>query len=398
MSTDKIPEDKKEYMHSLNIPILESFDDVARVLRLSKKLVYWLTKEDAEGKYQIFFKRKKDGGLREIDAPAGSLKTVQTWILHNILVKIKYSEYSYGFAKGCGYDKKSPQFLVAQKHRYNLFLLKLDIKDFYPSITRNSVFYLFRKIGYPISVSNYLTNICTWQGHLPQGAPTSPYMANLICRRLDKRVAGYCNKNNIVYTRYADDLMFSSDDYDLLHHTYSVIKRIVESEGFVLNEKKTRFSGNNRRKDVLGITINDRYIKSPKKMKRLLRAMIHKAIATGNYEDKDKIKGYIAYINSIEGNYIPKVKKYIKHLVKSELSLYPDLVEAYNNNKFYSDDPDMQLKKYYDFGFCSSDEGFEEEHFLYLGKIEQRKHPDQIETVQVKEGRHYNNLNENPFE
>lgn len=90
----------------------------------------------------------------------------------------------------------------AEKHKNNLYVFKLDLKDFYPSIKREKVYYAFANIGYNADVSNLLTNICVVDDELPQGAVTSPYLANLICRKLDLRIAGYCNKRNIVYTRY----------------------------------------------------------------------------------------------------------------------------------------------------------------------------------------------------
>lgn len=344
MAEEIIPNDKKTYMRSLDMPILENFDDIVNQLRLSRKLVYWLTKEDADGKYNSFKKKKKNGKNRQIDAPVASLKTVQQWVLKNILYKIKCSKYSYGFVHTAEGRTGSPQLKVANKHRYNMYLLKLDIKDFYPSIKRSQVFCQFREIGYPVSVSNYLANICTWKGVLPQGAPTSSYLSNLICQKLDRRIAGYCNKKNIVYTRYADDMIFSSDDRDLLHKVYGVIKHIVEDEGFVLNEHKTYFAGKSKRKEVLGITINEKLVKSPRDMKRNVRAMIHHAIVSGDYGNIYKIEGYISYIKSIEGDYERKLKNYVLRLSQSELALNKELVDAYNLHKIFRDLPDMVLK------------------------------------------------------
>lgn len=348
--------DKRLLMKSLNIPIIESFDDLADELRLSKKLVYWLTINDAVGKYSSFYIKKKSGKLREINEPVFSLKIVQRWILRSILEKVKCSEYSYGFSKskhGKDLDdnnddgkakSQSPQLAVALNHRNNLYLLKLDIKDFYPSITGEMVYYQFREIGYNEQVSNLLKNICTWKDSLPQGAPTSAYLANLICRRMDARIAGYCNKHNIAYTRYADDLMFSSDDRGALHHTYAVVKHIVEDEGFLLNTDKTCFVGNKSRKEVLGITINDKNCHTPKEMKRNVRAMIHHAVATGDYSDLMRIRGYISYISSVEGGYEKKIRGYIESLAASDLCLRENLVTAFNNNKILPSLPDMVLK------------------------------------------------------
>lgn len=347
-----MPTDKKLLMESLNIPVIESFNDLADELRLSKNLVFWLAKKDAAGKYSTFYFRKKSGGLRTIDEPVSSLKTVQRWILRNILEKVKCSEYCYGFQrsrcsknarsdKGDQLKSMSPQLAAALKHRNNLYLLKLDIKDFYPSITRQMVYFQFLEIGYNVQVSSLLTNICVWNNCLPQGAPTSAYLANLICRKLDARIAGYCNKHNIAYTRYADDMIFSADDRDALRHAYGIIKQIVKEEGFELNADKTHFAGNKSRKEVLGITINDRRYKASKEMKRRVRAMIHHAVAAGDYSDLMRIRGYISYINSVENGYDKKVRKYIQKLETSDLCQHKEIVEVFNNNKIISDLPDM---------------------------------------------------------
>lgn len=354
-----MPIDKTEktiLLESLNIPIIKSFDDLANELRLSKKLVYWLTRSDTRGKYKKFYIKKRSGKLREINEPAFSLKIVQRWVLQNILEKIKCSDYCYGFRKQEHFtnlkdDKKDadkpeylcPQLAVALKHRNNLYLLKLDIKDFYGSITEGMVYRQFREIGYNKDVSNLLKNICTWENSLPQGAPSSAYLANLVCRRMDSRIAGYCNKHNIVYTRYADDLIFSSDDRDELRHSFGVIKQIVGDQGFLLNTDKTHFAGNKSRKEVLGITINDKYCKTPKEMKRKVRAMIHHAVATGNYSDLLRIKGYISYISSIEGGYEKKIRGYIECLIQSDLCLHEEIVNAFNNNKILPNLPEMTL-------------------------------------------------------
>ena len=327
--------------------MLTCFDDLVKELSLSGNLVYLLTKQDSEGRYKTFFIEKKDGNKRKINAPSLALKIVQRWVLENILYKIKTSQYSYGFTKGK--RKGSPLVYCAEKHKNNLYVLKLDLKNFYPSINREKVFYAFSNIGYNADVSNLLTNICVVDDELPQGAVTSPYLANLISRKLDLRIAGYCNKRNIVYTRYADDLTFSSDDRELLRKIYGMVEKIVEDEGFCLNQKKTVFMTPKNHKEVLGVTINDSLLKAPKEIKRNIRAMLHYEVVTGDYTMNDKIRGYVAYVDSIEKNYKNKCISYLQKLSKSTLCLFPDVVEAYNSNKIYKELPDMKEKRATDF-------------------------------------------------
>lgn len=346
----------KTVIESLGLPMLTCFDDLVKELSLSGKLVYWLTKQDAEGRYKTFFIKKKDGDKRKINAPSLALKIVQRWVLENILYKIKTSQYSFGFTKGK--RNGSPLVYCAEKHKNNLYVLKLDLKNFYPSIRREKVYYAFSNIGYNTEVSNLLTNICVVDDELPQGAVTSPYLANLICRKLDLRIAGYCNKRNIVYTRYADDLAFSCDDRELLRKIYGMVKKIIEDEGFCLNQKKTVFMTPKNHKEVLGVTINDSLLKAPKEIKRSIRAMIHYEVATGDYTMNDKIRGYIAYVDSIEKNYKNKCISYLQKLSESTLCLFPDVVKAYNSNKIYKELPDMKEMRATDFVELEEAEAF----------------------------------------
>lgn len=335
----------KTFIESLDLPMMKSFKDLVQNLRLSTRLVAWLASSSPQ-RYKTFYLTKKDGSERRIDAPTRSLKLVQRWILDNILVKIRVSPYSFGFKSG---EKGSPLVKCAEKHKNNLYILKLDLKNFYPSIKRQRVYYAFLDLGYNSSVANLLSKICAKDDFLPQGAVTSAYLANLICRDLDYRIAGYCNKRDIIYTRYADDLTFSCDNRETLHNSLFTIRRIIEGEKFKLNTNKIHFMTPKCRKSVLGITLNENSLKAPNEMKRMIRSVIHYQIATADYTDNDKIRGYISYINSIEGTYKTQIVSYIKKLSESQLCLFDELVEAFNKNKLYQELPDMLLRNADDF-------------------------------------------------
>lgn len=354
----------KTFIESLDLPMMKSFDDLVQNLRLSAKLVYWLTSSSPQ-KYKTFYLTKKDGSKRRIDAPVRSLKIVQRWILDNILVKIKVSPYSFGFKSG---EKGSPLVKCAEKHKNNLFILKVDLKNFYPSIKKERVYYTFLDLGYNSSVANLLTDICVRDDYLPQGAVTSAYLANLICRDLDYRIAGYCNKRDIIYTRYADDLTFSCDNRETLHKSLFTIRRIIEGEKFELNTNKIHFMTPKCRKSVLGITLNENSLKAPYEMKRMVRRLIHYQIATGDYTDNDKIRGYISYITSIEAAYKAQIMTYIQKLTESQLCLFEELVEAFNKNKLYQELPDMISRDADDFVSV-----YEEDEFISAVYYEHRE-------------------------
>lgn len=329
----------KRLLESIGLPVFEDISSLAEVTRLSEKLIYFLTKEDASGRYKTFKIPKKDGSFRDINAPCYSLKVLQRWVLENILYKISVSQYSIGFKKDCC---GSPLVQCAERHKNQLYILKIDLKDFYPSVNREMVYTQFIRLGYNTYVANLLTNLCVHHGELPQGAVTSPYLANLVCYNLDLRIAGYCNKRDIIYTRYADDLTFSCDNKDILSNIYGMVKKMVEAEGFKVNERKTQFQTPKGHKEVLGITVNEGYVKAPKEMKRLVRSMIHYQIISGDYSDNDKIRGYVAYISSIEKNYRKKIIKYYGKFLNDPITLFPELVDKFNDNKLFKEIPDIK--------------------------------------------------------
>lgn len=333
-------------LESLRLPMFEDIETLAEETRLTEKLIYFLCKEDAEGRYISFKIPKKDGRYRDINAPCMALKTLQKWVLQNILYKVRVSPYSIGFKKD---GKGSPLLQSAERHKNNLYILKMDLKDFFPSVKREQVFNQFLQLGYNTYASNMLTNICTLNGCLPQGAVTSPYLSNLVCYKMDVRIAGYCNKRDIIYTRYADDLIFSCDNRDGLRNIYGMIKKIVENEGFCLNEKKTRFLTPKSHKKIVGVTVNDGLVKAPKEMKKMVRAMLHYSIVSGDYSNNDRIRGYVSYIDSIEKNYRKKIVKYITNYINDSITLFPDAVKKFNDNKLFNEIPDMVPKKISDF-------------------------------------------------
>lgn len=317
-------------LNTLKVPVINSFEHLATQLSLSRKLLYFLTFRK-EHCYVTKYIPKKNGMPRELNVPNLSLKVVQKWILVQILEKINISEQAMAFV-----PKKNGLKMNAEYHKSNIFLLEMDISNFFGSITEKQVFKLFTNIGYSTDVSAILTNLCTYKGVLPQGAVTSPYIANLVCYHMDVRINNYCSRRDIVYTRYADDLSFSSNNRTLLNSIEKFIKYIVKDEGFLINDKKTRYLSNDVKKTITGITINDEEIHVDKKLKRNMRAMIFNSIKNQDYSNNDKIRGMIAYINSIEDGYMLRIQGYIDKLIKKDIFIHDiGIVQAYNKNKFF---------------------------------------------------------------
>lgn len=345
----------KLILETFNLPIVHDIYSFADAIGLSHQLIYVLSQDTNYKYYKNHKIPKKNGDFRYIYEPSYSMKLVQRWILEEILYKIPVTEYTFGFRKGIS----APLKRNAEVHKDNLFIFKMDLKNFFPSVNRDHIYYLFSQIGYNPTVANLLSNLCTLDGALPQGAVTSPCISNLVCRNLDKRISKYCNKREIKYTRYADDFTFSSNDKSSLKSIYPMIQKIVEDEGFTINTDKTRLLTPKGKKTVTGITVNGGLLKVPKQMKRNVRAMLHQAIVTGDYSDTAKIKGYIAYISSIEDDYLDKVKTYINRFSNHPICMFEETVTKFNANKFFKDLEDFTMQTSFDFILFEDADDFE---------------------------------------
>lgn len=330
-------------LNTLGVPVINSFEHLCEQLSITEQLLYYLTYK----KEYCYFQKvipKKDKTERILNVPNLSLKVVQKWILKEILEKIFVSEQAMAFV-----PHKNGLRENAERHKKNIFLLEMDITNFFGTITEQQVYTLFCNIGYNSKVAGILANLCTYDNYLPQGAVTSPYIANLVCYHMDARINGYCSRKDIVYTRYADDLTFSSDNRMLLNKIEKFIKYIVTDEGFTINDKKTRYLSNAVKKTVTGITINDDSIHVDKKFKRDLRAQIYCSIKLKDYQNNSQILGKIAYVNSIEKGFRDKIIRYITNLIKrTEFAGNIDVVNAFNDNKLFAELPDMVFEEVYE--------------------------------------------------
>ncbi len=217
--------------------------------------------------YREFEIPKRSGGKRTISAPYPALLDCQRWIYENILSKVKIHSSAHGFTFSKSIITNS-KIHVGQNH-----FLKIDLKDFFPSITLNQVITVFKTLGYTNKVSFYLASICCYGDVLPQGAPSSPMVSNIVGKTLDNRLMKYAKKFKLRYTRYADDLAFSGESIPVKHIEY--ITNIINSCGFTVNEKKTTLQQEKHKRIVTGISIAENEIKIPREYKRELKLEIH---------------------------------------------------------------------------------------------------------------------------
>ena len=238
--------------------------------------------------YRTYSIPKKNGGKRLINEPLPSLKQIQHWILHEILYKLKISDFAKAYAP------KSNVKSNAKFHRKQKYVLSLDIEDFFGSLKIEKVFRLFRRIGYSAEVSAQLAHLCTLNNVLPQGAPTSPTLSNLLFYRADKRISGYCLKNNIRYTRYADDMAFSGDFNP--GNLIKFIERVVFDEDLNLCLKKTRLMKQHQRQEVTGIVTNDK-MQVSRELRKKIRQQVY-------YIQKYGLGSHLSKIEEARSHYI----------------------------------------------------------------------------------------------
>lgn len=243
--------------------------------------------------YREFSIPKKTGGQRAIFEPLPTLKEIQKWILEEILKNIKVSPTAKAYINGLSIKDN------ARYHKKQKEILNLDMENFFGNITERHVYVMFKGLGYNKQVSSILTKICCLNGVLPQGAPTSPMISNIIFRFADRRIFEFCKKNELRYTRYADDMTFSGGE--IPKGFISTIKRIIFENGFELNEKKTKLRLQHQRQEVTGIVVNEK-LQVRRDYRKLVRQQIYYIKRFGLIEQSKK-------------NGFDEPIKYLRHLL-----------------------------------------------------------------------------------
>ncbi len=237
--------------------------------------------------YKRFSLPKKTGGERQISAPMPRMKAAQAWVLENILSKVAVHEAAHGFRIGHSIVTNAAPHVEAD------VVINMDLKDFFPTITYRRIWGVFRALGYSPAVSTTLSLLCSeapvtevemdgqtfyiarGERALPQGAPTSPALTNILCRRLDRRLVALARQLDFKYTRYADDLTFSASGDELpVGKVLGGACRIAKAEGFEVRRDKTRVMSWGRRQEVTGIVVNKK-LSIERRQLRKFRATLH---------------------------------------------------------------------------------------------------------------------------
>lgn len=279
-------EEYLEYVKKLydkNLPPIIDIKHLSLLLGYKTQFLYAIT-----NKQHLFYREfkilKKNGKKREISEPLPNLKEIQRWINTNILKKLENKNKYIKSYRSNSSIKDNAKFHKKQKN-----VLTIDIKDYFPSIDELKIIYFFKELGYKEDIAVVLGKLCCLDGSLPQGAPTSPLLSNLVTMQIDYRLFGYCKKRNIRYTRYADDLTFSGEFEvgDILR----ISKKILEENGFEINYEKIRNRKQNQRQEVTGITVNEK-LQASIKIRRFIRKEVYYIVKYGleSHIEKQNIK------------------------------------------------------------------------------------------------------------
>ncbi len=308
------------------LPILNNPADVAALLEITIPQLAWLCyhREAAPiDHYSRFTIPKRSGGLRAISAPRPHLKAAQTRILRSILENVPLHDAAMAFRPARNIADNALVHSYAQSGGPAV-VLRVDLQDFFPSITFKRIAGVFAQLGYNGGVATLLALICTEPPRVaatldgntshvalgarfvPQGAPTSPALTNILCRRLDARLTGMARGYGFVYTRYADDLVFSSAQGDGAIQLQKGVLQILEDENLAVNPDKVNFARRGQRQSVTGLIVNGARGPRPSRRDlRRLRAVMHDIETNGAQAVSEKMgqsalcwaRGYLAFVH-----------------------------------------------------------------------------------------------------
>ncbi len=324
-----------------NLPILNNAEDIALAMKISIGELRFLSfsrKNSKISHYKRFQMAKKSGGYRLISAPMPKLKKAQHWILEELLNKVTVHQNAHGCVLGKSIKTN------ATPHIGKDVVINQDFKNFFPSVTYNRIKGVFMSLGYSNQVATIFSLLCSepkildvsllgenyyaqrGERFLPQGAPCSPAITNILCKKMDYRLTGLAKKYGFTYTRYVDDITFSGNNSDFSKITpllkYS--RYIVSSENFVLHPEKLRVMKRNARQEVTGVVVNEKANISKNSLKRFrsLLYQIEKDGIEGKFWTKGgnvlaQIDGYANFIFQIDSEKGAVYKKRVNAILEA---------------------------------------------------------------------------------
>jgi len=305
-----------------NLPVFYNENELANAIGIPLKELRFLSfnrKVSTVSHYRKFYIPKKSGGKRLISAPMPRLKQVQYWLLENIFNKIAVHPAVHGFAL------ERSIISNAQPHVGKAVVVNVDVKDFFPSIHYKRVKGLLQQLGFAEKIAVIVALLCTeavteeveidgrnyfvQKGNrvLPQGAPTSPAITNILCYKLDKRLQGLATQTQCSFTRYADDITFSfNNETANAQQLVWRIKKVLADEGFTVHPDKVRIMRKGACQEVTGVVVNEKLGISRKKL-RQFRAVLHQ-LKTKNAAELKWGHGNLASAVTGYANFVKMIK------------------------------------------------------------------------------------------
>lgn len=311
---------------------LETRYDVADILEIDEKsLRYFLYVLRPENLYEEFSIKKKNGGERKICAPEIKFKNIQRKLAYILSLIYEPKVCSFGFIKGKSILNN------AEKHIKRNQLLNIDLENFFTQIHFGRVRGMLLKPPYNISneAATTIAQIACYNGYLPQGAPSSPILTNMICKPLDNQLMRLAKNNNLTYSRYADDITFSSYTHDFpmsiingdVAHLQigNDLKNILSRNSFIVNEKKIFLNSSDTRQEVTGLVVN-KFPNIKRNYTKNLRAILHNCKSKGiylsalNYINKGLCKNSNIISKSKDSKYEKEIVQWFKNVLKGKIN------------------------------------------------------------------------------
>ena len=262
--------------------------------------------------YNEFTIKKRNGKDRHILSPYTELKKIQLNILNDLLYDKRQSPYAKAYIKEVGLVDN------AKTHIGYKYIVKLDISNFFENVSYVDVYNIFKEYGFSNRICGLLAHLTTYDDYLPQGAPTSPCLSNLVLRDFDYKVGRWCKDKNINYTRYSDDMTFSMNEYN--KNLIRFIRINLYKCGLELNNDKICLIGNSKQQKVTGIVVNNKIQVDSNYRKRIRQELYYiNKFGVDNHIKRIKIADKEKYLKSLYGRILfvlsidPNNKEFIKY-------------------------------------------------------------------------------------
>ncbi|MCS4162214.1 retron-type reverse transcriptase [Salinibacter ruber] len=294
LSEDQIEQIQETWENIKSATDREAYDGVSEILSVASETPSRITtplirKIQPSGQrasmYETFELPKRRGGTRTISSPNQPILFLQHAFLRVCTHLFPRHDCAHGFERGRSHISNAAQHVGKE------WVYSLDIENFFPTIHWGRVNGMLQThpVNASSDVARILANLCTNDGCLPQGAPTSPILSNLLCRKLDSRLFRWARDNGYTYTRYADDLTFSTNQDRFSEGDRAFIKEILLDEGFTVNKEKERLMPSHTRQMVTGLIVNEK-LNVPSEFLRGLRALLHNVEQHGWYSQARRQK------------------------------------------------------------------------------------------------------------